>query len=281
MTRNLKVKTIAFDLSVVIDAENGARSAAGEAPLLKEGGKAVSPVSSSSGATVPPMTAQAAMKNNNHSNTKTDTKDPFAGLAGVPIDPKLKYADKLKMKLAKNVSGKVNQFGPTGLEAALHGSASRWLLAEGMGDVLDYIFNRSVRLAAIGAAVEYQPHTVQQLTTQLKSTKFAYIRPSINPNPYLNSKVPVEDIQKHIVQTFEEMEDKLQVKKTEVLVVSPEELVLAVAHQRGYYTCRFRQAGRMSGQVSTDFTANNAVEVKDAVDDLIGVALRSSAYSGF
>jgi len=30
------------------------------------------------------------------------------------------------------------------------------------------------------------------------------------------------------------------------------------------------------GQGSTDFVANNPLEVKDAIDDLIGVALRNS-----
>ncbi len=283
MTRNLKVKAIAFDLHVVVDYENGLRSACGETPILKNDNQSSvskSPTNSTGNGATPQAMTKQALASDTAPHTATAKTDPFANLAGVPLDPKLKYADKLKMKMAKSVSNKVNQFGPTGLEAALQGTASRWLLADGMGDVLDYVFNRSVRIAAIGAAVDYQPHTIQQLQTQLKNTKFSYVRPSINPNPYLNGQVPKEEVTKHIIQSFDEMEEKLQVRKTEVLVVSGEESILSIAHQRGYYTCRFRQPGRMFGQVSTDFVANNAVEVKDAVDDLIGIALRGSV-SGF
>ncbi len=43
-----------------------------------------------------------------------------------------------------------------------------------------------------------------------------------------------------------------------------------------------RGPGRMFGQVTTDYVAKSPIEIKDAIDDLIGISLRSSVnYSTY
>jgi len=54
---------------------------------------------------------------------------------------------------------------------------------------------------------------------------------------------------------------------------------LGAAKDLGFFTVKYRHPEGLYGQVSTDFMATSALEVQDALEELNGVALRSSAFS--
>jgi hypothetical protein len=260
LNRNLKIKVVAFELRLVIDPVNGARSLSGEAPDIRQKTTSL------------PLLAKAG-------TVASPAKVAEPSKLDVPLPPMARYGQKIAMKLANSLAGKVNQFGPTGLEAAMMGTASRWLIAEGMGDLLDYIFNRSVKLAMIGSAVEYPQSIIEQLSSQLSNTKLSYVRSSIDRESYPNAIVPFSTVYKHMNTSFDEMEAKLNVSRSSILLVSADDMSLSLGKERGYHTCRFRGENDLYGQVSTEFVARNALEIKDSITDLIGISLRESVLT--
>jgi hypothetical protein len=75
------------------------------------------------------------------------------------------------------------------------------------------------------------------------------------------------------------MEQKLGFLTKEFLLFSSDEEIIEAAKERGYYTCRYRPPNALFGRCSTDFVATNAIEIQDAIEDLNGIAMRSSAYN--
>lgn len=201
MTQNLKVKVIVIDPLVVIseEPERASKPSPSKADLL----------------------AKIELK-------ELDEKSPLK------FDIKAKYEDKIKMKLAlKSVERKADP-----LASARLGTGSRWLLAEGMGDVLDYVYNRTVRLALVGG-VKYRQNTFEALQSQCNQTKFAFIRNDIE-SPIVDKNTNSKEILQEIQESLLEMENKLGYNKTQVLLVSSEESMLSLGRDRGYYTCRYR-----------------------------------------
>lgn len=247
MAKNLRVKTVVFEIDVVINDDRK---------------KLRSPNASSTTHT-------------NHVPTKTDTSvhKEEVKKTDFPVDPKLRYADKIKMKLAKHNMDTAR--GSSAGAASLLGSDSRWLLAEGMGELLDYLHNRSIRLAIVGSSHLTQS-TTDQLAQQLSATKLSFVRPDFDAE----EKTPAT-LAAWTERSLLDMEQSLHVRKSEVLLVSGQEDTLVAGKHQGYFTCRYRPPGGLYGQVSTDFIAQDHLEIRDAINELTGIALRSSVNFNF
>lgn len=139
---------------------------------------------------------------------------------------------------------------------------SRWLLQSGMGDVLDYSSFRSINVALISKKTS--AHLIDQLAGQLTAQKFYTIH---------------QDDKVRLVDKFQEMEKELNLNANEFLILSQNDNLLEAAKLRQFYTCRYRPPNSLYGKVSTDFVAQNAIEIQDCIEELNGIAMRSSAYN--
>lgn len=250
MSKNLRLKAVAFDIGVVLNPNPAA--AVDDATTVKPSSQPPIPSSAPPAPTDPEsMTANKPVK--------------YDGVVDPRSDPKVRYAEKLRMKTLKH---DLNNPTHNPLKSSLLGSHSRWLLAEGMGDVLDYIYNRSMRLSLLSSPSLSQDK-LTLLCQQLRPSEVAYIRPAL-------AKGAKEA--EWLEQSLLEMENALQLREAQILFVSTRDDVLLAARQRGYHTCRYRTPDMAHGQGMTDFTATNAWEVRDAVEALAGVALRDSVH---
>ena len=216
MTRNLKIKAVAIDLNIIIETNPNTQS---------KSSKPTAEISK-------PITSTPPAK-----ELTQEEKEIFNILG-----PQAKYADKIKLKLAKNITQRANP-ATDSLKLAMQGSSTRWLLAEGMGDVLDYIHNRTVKVVAVGAPREFNDATINQLKSQLNQTRLSYVRPYLPTQLDANGEeIPLlpGDIQSHQTQYLQQIEQQLNINKNQVLLVSSDESLLSEARDRGYYTCRYR-----------------------------------------
>lgn len=149
-----------------------------------------------------------------------------------PFNIRAKYADKIRMKLAKQA---LNQQNINLKTKVMIGTSTRWLLAEGMGDILDYTFSRTVKLALLGG-YDQPISIVEQLKAQLNQTKLSYIRKDTK----IDEKHPYHSTKFVTKQALIHMEHTLQVSKGDVLLVSGNEDLLTLGKERGYFTCRYR-----------------------------------------
>ncbi len=63
-----------------------------------------------------------------------------------------------------------------------------------------------------------------------------------------------------------------------VMLVSSDDSLLKAARDNGMLTCKFRLPNSLRG-VSTHFTATDAIEIQDALEELNGIAMRGSAHA--
>jgi len=159
VTKNLRVKAIAFDFPVILASDS----------------------LSNNQQNPPEQNEEVKLKESNN---------PFSNI-------KAKYADKIRMKIAKQAMEQQT----TNLQAkVMFGTDSRWLVAEGMGDVLDYTYNRTVKLLLLGG-YDQPAAIVEQLKSQLNTTKFAYIRKDTKideKHPYHSSKFVMKQSLLHL-----------------------------------------------------------------------------------
>lgn len=233
VTKNLKVKAVAFEADVLIRANASNTGAAVQ--------QAAPAVPTAPAAPAPLKAARPAVQDFDAS--------------GLKIDPKVKYADKLRLKVSKH---NVDNPSHNPLRDSLRGSSSRWVIADGMGDLLDYLFNRSMRLAVLKDEAT-DAKRMDQLASQLRPTTLSFA-----------SMAPVSE------DALIEMENELGFRKTDIFFVSSSDQSLALARKRGYFSCRYRPVDGLYGQVTTDFAAASALEIRDAINELTGIPLRSS-----
>lgn len=274
MTKNLRVKVVAFDLPVVMVSDPKKASAGvsndKSVDLATVGldsdpnaqRRANSPDSTSVG-----DKATAGKLITSQAQDKTASKlESFVSPTSSKVDYKAKYAEKLQMRVAKAAA-------KSSFQGNIVNNATRWLLKEGMGDVLDYTYNRTVRLALVGG-YESSQQTIKQLASQLSTLKFSYIRDPVTDFDQVQRD---PSYRKEIYeQSLRRLEEQMSAKRGEILVVSGDEVMLQLSKDRGYHTCRYTGEQKRYGQVTTDFRANVSMEIKDAIDELIGIALRTS-----
>lgn len=338
MTRNLKIKVVAFDLSLILagsgeGAPSSATAASSAAPPTRpkfDTTQTSLAIDNMSMANMDGLDADATVHRHaapavdaphtgklitysahQDGDSGGDAKGDKAAPSSMPsrkiskeelaaeaaksaAEYKNKYADKIKMRIAKQAQA----------AAAVPGGgnvlniATRWLLKEGMGDVLDYTHNRTVKIAALGG-YDRTNTTLTQLKSQLNATQLSFVRAhplgnsaddkeelklwcsthwNLPPNASdVQLKKEIETQRRTLwAQSMQDMESALQVTRSNILFVSGDETALMLARDNGYYTCRFTGEAKRYGQITTDFKAEDNLQIKDAIDDLIGIALRHS-----
>lgn len=214
MTKNLKIKGLAIDLNIIIGT-------ADDIPV-----DSTPSVGEKIAATLPTLPERSV------------EEKKLLEILG----PQAKYADKIKLRLAKNVASRANPLNDN-MKAAMVGTASRWLIVKGMGEVLDYTHNRSVKILAVGSPQDFPDHTIAQLKSQLNLTKLSYVRPFLPKQEDTDgNSLPTspEVLKNHNLAVLLEMEEKMNLSKNQLMLVSSDEALLTLAKDRGYYTCRYR-----------------------------------------
>jgi hypothetical protein len=65
----------------------------------------------------------------------------------------------------------------------------------------------------------------------------------------------------------------------QIMIITTDDAILNASKDLGFFTLKYREPQGLYGQCTTDFSATSAIEVQDALEELNGVALRSSAFS--
>jgi hypothetical protein len=248
VTKNLKVQMVLVDMEVLIGS--------GGAPTTQKNPKTSSaPDATRSKAATAPV---------------YDTSKEIPNLSSVQS----KYADKLHKKVGTSMlntgadgsspvtDASLLQYAK-GLDAVSDKMKSRWLLTPGMGTILDYVSQRTIRMGLIYP--QSATATSKNLLAQVGDTiRFDYLM-EISPENTVN-------------KNMESISTETGLACHEIMVVSPHEKTLIAAKDKGHFTCRFRFPNSLYGQCYTDFVATGALEIQDAIEELNGIALRNSAF---
>ena len=273
---NLKCKGIIFDINTLIDSSTSAPSSS----------------SSSSSASSTSLTSSFSQSSSPKSPlppTSLVDKEPVT-IDGVS-DIKAKYMEKLQQKLqgagvssshVTTSKSKSKSFIPTenriagsdytmlknsisyfeNKEEAMQGK-SRWLIKPGLGDILDSNHSRTVQLVIL-ARKDTKNSLVEQLQGQLDNINFAAV---IYSHDYIDASME---------QILVGIESQLNLKSLDMLMVSSSDQILEAAKIRSYHTCRYRGADDLFGQIVTEYTATNPLELQDCIEALNGISFRSS-----
>ena len=220
-----------------------------------------------------------------------DTSSEIEGVSTVQS----KYFNKISRKLGGSNPIASASAGPKG-DGDLHAAAKsllkqeaqrgkvaehgRWVLSEGMGGLLDYASSRSIALAVL--PVSGQTEALRNtLVGQTADITWAHVGACFFEQQQEQKKKNEQQLHEQIELASTAMTSPMNgnISPKELLLISSSETALALAKQKGYLTCRFRQPdGFFSGRVATDFTASSAIELQDCLESLNGVALRASAF---
>jgi len=293
MNKNLKLRGILFSIEVLTGMDTTASLEERKRLLMKqEEEQRATAAAAAAAATAAPAPTY-------------DTSKEIKGLSSV----KSKYMDKIRAKTggsdgstslagggggvpggdanilfkAKKMMASAEANSSSGSNKAIT-SASRWLLSAGMGSLLDYASFRTMQLSLFPLPASPKQLT-QQLLQQISDTQFIHVARDMDAYSSASgskgSQVATEtELRAKAKEEFEEMEKKLgpSFVSRQQIVISSDDMLLEIGKQRGYYTCRFRPENALFGKVVCDFTAKDALEIQDALEELNGVAYRNSAF---
>lgn len=247
LTKNLRIKSVVFDIDVLIDSTSSQTTTT----PIDRACLSNSPIAEPSG--VSKLFSDVKSKYMNKVRERLGSSDdiPFSvdsKLGFLPSQGSIPTDGELLKRSKANVNPKV--------------SSSRWLLKPGMGDVLDNIDRRTIQLIII-AKKSTKDFIVKQFQEQNSGIRFFEI---IHLSKFTH---PTSSI-------FADLEKRLMHPTTETLVVSSSDDILMSGKDNGNFTCRYRAENDLYGQVTTDYIATTATEIKDVVEDLNGIAFRDS-----
>lgn len=128
---------------------------------------------------------------------------------------------------------------------------------------LDYTSKRSIKLGIIPRDTTILS-TIETFIKQLKGLNFQILL--IKDNYDINS----------LVKELNEYIELNKIESKHVLIISNNEKSLELSKKSGYLTCRFKFPDTPNGQFSCNFTATNAIELQDIVEEMNGISLRNS-----
>lgn len=287
---SMKLKAVIFDFPVVIsrieppsieEVEEIQKESINMAKKSMESITKLPAGSINSFASTPTIMSNSNISSSPSPNNKLD----------VPISFKEKYADKINLKLAQKSARIANGLGGE-LVGQSKGLSSRWMFPINMGNLLDYFKNRSVSLCLIGGRfsgneVEKETKFLENLKNHLKPTEFAYIRPPFSSYIKNGNDGDLELAEENWNrESIQNILDKLNCQPHELLLVSKKEKLMKLCKEKGILACRYKgnvfslEADKQKkideNHISVQFTARNINDIKDSVDSIIGISLRSS-----
>jgi len=156
-------------------------------------------------------------------------------------------------------------------------TAGAWLLRPGMGNIVDYVRHRSMRLGLLSGL--RSPTLADTLVRQMSDTRF--VRPPGGGGD--DGSIDEEDEWKSsgndVARLLSVLHHPSGGDAQSLLLVSRSDAILQQGADLGLYTCRYRADGDRYGNVGTHYTARSPLEVQDVLEDLNGIAMRASAFS--
>lgn len=148
---------------------------------------------------------------------------------------------------------------------------SRWLLGEGMGDIVDFITNRTILLGIVPRKTTPKS-VIETLKQQLKSTPFIIV------DRFNERGEEMETFDSQLAR----MEKTYSYTPIQALIVSSTgaDDQLMTGKSRGYYTLKYNKNNSGTyGQITPDFLSTSAIEIQDALEELNKVAFRPTAFN--
>lgn len=169
-----------------------------------------------------------------------------------PLPPSVRYAEKIRLKAAqRSVTATLAATGGGFSAITGAGTSSRWMLASpGIGQVLDYLAQRGLKLGVLGNPDMTSSRHWNTFRTQLgNSTPLSYVRPDYDRENILKQAVKLglntPSTDREFISTWSSAAlnqciTELNISPREVLVISGNEGTLVYAKDKGYRTCRYR-----------------------------------------
>ena len=200
-------------------------------------------------------------------------------------DVRAKYADKLQKKqqqgttlssveLAKqqldlNKGDAASHWAARNMAKSLPSSNKKWMASTGTGALLQYLTQRSLKLALLPT-----PHTTSNITNEEEATRMQDFQKQL-------SDVVVDVVitdgslgASHVLQTVL-LPRCTPLAPESILVVSDRDEYLRHAKDCGMVTCRIRPPNAPRGNVSAHYTAPSIPEVQNVLDEINGISFNA------
>ena len=200
-------------------------------------------------------------------------------------DVRAKYADKLQKKqqqgttlssveLAKqqlelNKGDAASHWAARNMAKSLPSSNKKWMASTGTGALLQYLTQRSMKLALLPT-----PHTTSNITNEEEATRMQDFQKQL-------SDVVVDVVitdgslgASHVLQTVL-LPRCTPLAPESILVVSDRDEYLRHAKDCGMVTCRIRPPNAPRGNVSAHYTAPSIPEVQNVLDEINGISFNA------
>jgi hypothetical protein len=151
-------------------------------------------------------------------------------------------------------------------------AATKWMARTGTGRLLQYLTQRSIRIALIPSKPDVKSTSegtdMTALQRQLHDVVFDALVP---PDPEARSTA--DDILSHAFRLLGRDGGSAQPQNPSMaLLVSSREDYLREAKERGWMTCRVRPKNAPRGNVSTNYMVESVPDVRQVVDEINGIS---------
>lgn len=231
------------------------------------------------------------------------SSSPQPSHAGPSLDVRTKYAQKLRQKVEGGLAGlelakhkreemtargdAAGHLAARALVAATTGGSaagSKWMANTGTGSLLSFLSMRSMKIALVPSPRIYSAdeksviqREMEDLTRQLPNVHFHLLVEGISEQKEeedeRGSSGSARDGKSRIAKILlERVTQGVEMDPISTMVVSDQDDLLRVARDLGYFTCRVRRKNAPRGNVTTNFTVECIQDVKDAVNELVGIS---------
>jgi hypothetical protein len=198
-------------------------------------------------------------------------------------DIRAKYAAKLSKKIQGGLSGvalakyqtetdlkKGDAAGHMAYRkiAAAEPVARRWMAMTGTGHLLQFLTQRSMKIALLPRPVEEIDLQEGERMEDMKSQLFDVGFDLLCKDGTLGSKMVIANSL-----------ESLHLDPTNVLLVSDRDDYLRAAKDCGMVTCRIRPLNSPRGNISTHYSVPSVPEVKDVINEINGISFNSVVKS--
>ena len=249
------------------------------------------------------------------SSSSQGAKDNATNKSSIPkekpgvdhMDIRSKYASKLRKKIDGGVAGldlansekedtmkrgdasihmaARNLISQEGLGGENNTSSSRWLANTGVGKLLSFLSSRSMQIVLLPLpSTKSHPQSdedvkrcneeMESLTKQLPNVKFDLLIPDGRKRGQEQTELANDDTAQDVLQNvLSKIEDIPPIK---FVVVSDRDDYLKAGRDNGMFTCRIRPKNKRRGDITTNYSVEDAADVQDVINEINGISYNAA-----
>lgn len=151
-------------------------------------------------------------------------------------------------------------------------SSTRWMAMTGTGSLLNYISNRSMKIALLPLPTEKEDASqMKQIDKRMRD--FSKQLPQVSFDLLLSQGKPAKEMLDRVLEEFD-------VEPLALMVVSDRDDFLREAKDLEMVACRVQAKNARRGNISAHYTSETVAGVKDVVNEINGISYQAVFASG-